>query len=150
MINSVTQFMSDDHRHCDELFNQITASVNYSAWEKAREQFAEFKTDLLYHFDCEETILFPSFESATGNSHGPSAMMRLEHSEMKKLIDDIQDSIQAQDSGRFYGLYEVLTIYLQQHNLKEEGILYPMIDSECENTDELIKSIFEHSKHRAA
>lgn len=150
MIDSVTQFMTDDHRQCDDLFNRVTASVSDNEWGKAEELFAEFKSALLYHFDSEETILFPAFEKATGNRHGPSSMMRLEHSEMKDLVTDIQHSITAQNSDRFYGLYEVLNIYLQQHNMKEEGILYPMIDNECDNTMELVKSISEHSKHRAA
>lgn len=150
MTDSITQIMTADHRQCDELFNQVTISVSNSAWVRAEEDFRLFEKDLLYHFDCEENILFPSFEKATGNTQGPSRMMRLEHQEMKKLLADIQTSIELRSDTQFYGLYETLNIYLQQHNMKEEGILYPMIDSECDNQDELIKLINEHPDHRDA
>ncbi len=34
-----------------------------------------------------------------------------------------------QDTGRYLGFSETLLIMMQQHNLKEESILYPMADS---------------------
>jgi iron-sulfur cluster repair protein YtfE (RIC family) len=37
-------------------------------------------------------------------------------------------AVQAKDAERYLGLSETLQVLLQQHNIKEEGVLYPMID----------------------
>jgi len=58
---------------------------------------------------------------------GPTAVMRLEHQEIKKFLDQIRKKLQYPNihSGN---VEESLMGVLKSHNDKEEKILYPWID----------------------
>ena len=83
---------------------------------------------MLHHFDVEENVLFPAFEQATGMSMGPTAMMRAEHAQMRDLLHNMAAVIVAGRRDDYLGMSETLLLYMQQHNLKEENVLYPMSD----------------------
>ncbi|MBK9217737.1 MAG: hemerythrin domain-containing protein [Uliginosibacterium sp.] len=51
--------------------------------------------------------------------------MRMEHAEARELLDDLAAATQVQDTDGVRGHAEALLILLQQHNMKEENILYP-------------------------
>jgi iron-sulfur cluster repair protein YtfE (RIC family) len=55
-------------------------------------------------------------------------MMRLEHEQMRALFPGLDAAIGQQDPERFLGLSDSLMVLIQQHNMKEEQILYPMCD----------------------
>jgi len=82
----------------------------------------------LAHFDCEEKTLFPAFEARTGIAMGPTQMMRMEHLQMRALLDEAADALAAGDGEGYLGAAETLLIMMQQHNMKEENVLYPMCD----------------------
>jgi hemerythrin-like domain-containing protein len=54
--------------------------------------------------------------------------MRLEHEQMRALFRDMQASLPAHDARQFLGITETLLILMQQHNLKEEHVLYRLAD----------------------
>lgn len=83
---------------------------------------------MTHHFTMEETVLFPTFESATGPTAGPTQAMRGEHVQMNALFDAMDAALRAHDSDASLGHAETLLWLMRQHNLKEEGILYPMAD----------------------
>jgi hemerythrin-like domain-containing protein len=72
--------------------------------------------------------LFPTFEAKTGMSMGPTQVMRMEHQQMRALFEDAQAAIESGDTDEYLGIAETLLIMMQQHNMKEENILYPMCD----------------------
>jgi len=74
----------------------------------------------------EERVMFAEFETKTGMTQGPTAMMRHEHSQMRNLITQMSEALQADDKDKFFGLSETLMILMQQHNMKEEQMLYTM------------------------
>jgi DUF438 domain-containing protein len=76
----------------------------------------------------EEQTLFPAFEARTGMTMGPTQVMRMEHGQMRELIDAAVDALQAGNTDDFFGQTETLLIMMQQHNMKEENVLYPMCD----------------------
>ncbi|MDP3033441.1 MAG: hemerythrin domain-containing protein, partial [Rhodocyclaceae bacterium] len=76
----------------------------------------------------EEAVLFPAFEAATGMAGGPTQMMRSEHARMRELLGQMRSAQTAQEGDAFAGAAETLLVFMQQHNLKEENILYPMCD----------------------
>ena len=80
------------------------------------------------HFEAEEGLLFPAFEAATGMSAGPTQMMRHEHEQMRSLLSQLEAACEAHDSEDYAGVAETLLMLMQQHNMKEENILYPMCD----------------------
>lgn len=120
--------MADDHRRCDELFAQAEQAAANGDWAATASAFAGFEQALERHFGAEESDLFPAFEVATGITMGPTRMMRYEHQEMRALAVEIGEAIERRDDEAYRGLAETLLIMMQQHNLKEENILYPMCD----------------------
>jgi len=76
----------------------------------------------------EEEVLFPAFEARTGNSMGPTQVMRMEHAQMRGLLQEMASAVLAGNQNGFLGLSETLNMLMQQHNLKEENMLYPMSD----------------------
>jgi len=127
-MDTVTEYMSIDHKHCDNVFAALEHSVKSGRWKAADEAFQEFINAMQIHFKMEEDVLFPAFEQATGNSAGPTAVMRGEHQELRDILDQLGDALQQRDASDFSGVADTLNIMLQQHNMKEEGILYPMAD----------------------
>jgi hemerythrin-like domain-containing protein len=83
---------------------------------------------MVRHLAMEEEVLFPAFEARTGMRSGPTEVMRMEHAQMRDLLRDMADAVAAGNQGRFLGLSETLNMLMQQHNLKEENMLYPMSD----------------------
>ena len=123
-----TQVLPDHHRHCDNLFAAAEDAALRGDWTAAAPAFERFNAQMIAHFDAEETLLFPAFEAATGMRAGPTQMMRHEHDQMRGLLAQLAAACDAQDSQEYGGAAETLLMLMQQHNMKEENILYPMCD----------------------
>lgn len=119
---------SQHHRHCDDAFARAEASAQSGDWAKARGDFDAFAKAIAAHFATEEETLFPAFEDRTGMRQGPTQVMRLEHGQMRELLGEMTTALDAKDAGGFGGAAETLLVLMQQHNLKEEHMLYPMCD----------------------
>ena len=130
MQELISSFLTQDHRHCDEVFAQMEKSVASENWSEANKDFNEFTLDLNHHFDMEEKIMFPVFEEKTGmHNSGPTAMMRMEHEQMRNVISQMQSDLETKNKNHFFGLSESLMMLMQQHNMKEEQMLYQMADA---------------------
>ena len=127
-MTTIRTFMTDDHRHCDDLFAEAEQAVARKDLEAARAAFGHFRTAILAHFATEEQTLFPTFEAKIGSSMGPTQVMRMEHAQIRSLLDDAADALESGSSDDYFGQAETLLIMMQQHNMKEENILYPMCD----------------------
>ena len=128
-MTTIRSFMTEDHRHCDDLFADAEKALpNGGSGAAARRAFEVFQAALLAHFDSEEKILFPTFEAKTGMSQGPTQVMRLEHAQMRALLGEAGEMLANGHHEDCQGQLETLLIMMQQHNMKEENILYPMCD----------------------
>lgn len=125
---TITDTMAKDHRRCDEIFSTAEELVAKADWEAAAEAFARFRDATEHHFSMEEEVLFPEFEGRTGQTMGPTQMMRMEHIQMRQLFSDMDQALSQHDRDRYLGLSETLMMIMQQHNMKEERMLYPMTD----------------------
>lgn len=124
---SPAQVFSDDHRRCDELWGEVEASADDPA--ACQKRFEEFERAMLRHFAMEEEVLFPAFEEATGmRGGGPTHVMRLEHAQMKGLLAEMSGAVEKGDFATALDGGDTLLMLIQQHNVKEEGVLYPMVD----------------------
>lgn len=127
MTDGIMDFMAQDHYRLDGIFRQFRSQKNTSFLE-AQKLFLEFKGDLERHIVWEEEILFPLFERHTGMyGEGPTAVMRLEHRQIKEFLQKIRDKAEKKDTDTSeleLGLIEIL----RAHNEKEEGVLYPWFD----------------------
>lgn len=119
------QFLTEDHRACDALLGTLRTAARAGDWAAAGEAFRSLRHDVLAHFAAEEEILFPAFEQRTGMSCGPTRVMRMEHDEARELLLDLAEAVTEADADAVRGHAEALLILLQQHNMKEENILYP-------------------------
>ncbi|MFN7064992.1 MAG: hemerythrin domain-containing protein [Aquificaceae bacterium] len=128
MMYSITQYLTEEHRRGDSLYSKLEELVQRERWQEAEEAFKEFSEDALTHFRKEEEILFPEFERTTGITMGPTQVMRIEHAQARELIERMKGYIDNRDKRGFLSVADTLMILLQQHNLKEEQILYPMCD----------------------
>lgn len=127
-MDTITDYMSIDHKHCDDVFAALERSVSTGDWKTADHTWEEFFAVMLQHFAMEEEVLFPAIEMATGSKAGPTAVMRAEHQQMRDIISESREALQQRDATGFAGIADTLNIMLQQHNMKEEGILYPLAD----------------------
>ena len=127
-MNTILEFLGGDHCVCDDLFASAESAVAQKRWDIARELFERFHDAMDHHLGMEESVLFPAFETRTGHSTGPTQVMRREHEQMRSLLQDMAEAVSAQQQDGYLGLSETLNMLMQQHNLKEENMLYPMSD----------------------
>ncbi len=127
-MDTISHYLSDDHRQCDELFAQAEDAVSAKDWPAAEAAFQRFHEGMKHHFAMEEEVMFPAFEDRTGMTIGPTFVMRSEHQQMRQLFQAMADALRARDAEDYLGQSETLLMMMQQHNLKEEQVLYPMAD----------------------
>ena len=127
-MDTISSYMTDDHHRCDELFAQAESATSGQDWEAIAADFHAFHDAMQRHFKMEEEVLFPAFEQRTGMSMGPTQVMRAEHGQMRELFDAMADAVKQRDRDEFLGQAETLLVMMQQHNMKEEQILYLMAD----------------------
>ncbi len=130
--------MTGDHRQCDAFFVAVETALNETRWDQAIAAFAAYERAMLRHFRAEENLLFPEFENRTGMRMGPTQVMRNEHAQMRELLEAAAAALQAQDAEDYSGYAETLLIMMQQHNMKEENVLYPMCDSHIGDTSAVL------------
>lgn len=131
-MNQISDFMTNHHRECDNLFAVAEESAAKGKWEKVQDEFNVYRTAIEHHLTMEENVLFPAFDAKTGMEMGPTYVMRQEHQQMRKLVDDLAQMVAAKDAEGYLGVSETLMVLTQQHNMKEEQMLYNMMDQTFE------------------
>ena len=137
-MSTIRALLGTHHRQCDESFAAVEQAVDAADWGKASAEFSRFAEAMLRHFDAEETVLFPAFEERTGMTRGPTAVMRSEHAQIRELMDAASAAIEARDADDYAGYAETMHIMTQQHNMKEENVLYPMCDQHLADVSEAL------------
>ena len=127
-MTTISEFLVPDHKNCDKLFADAESAVSLGEWDKAAMIFNDFRAALLHHFDMEEVVMFPAFEESTGMKHGPTEVMRAEHRQMIVLLNLMPDALLHKKMNAYLGDADTLLILMQQHNIKEEQMLYQMAD----------------------
>jgi DUF438 domain-containing protein len=130
LMTTIRSFMTEDHRHCDDLLAEAEQGIAGKDLNAARLALGKFQAAILAHFEGEESTLFPAFESKTGMSTGPTMVMRMEHAQMRELLDAAVAALRSGNTEDYFGHVETLLIMMQQHNMKEENVLYPMCDQQ--------------------
>ena len=128
-MSAITNGLSAHHRACDELFLAAEGAAADRQWRECELKIAAYQAEMGRHFDFEEQTLFPLFEHATGMSQGPTMVMREEHAQMRDLIEQLVAAAARHEPGEYFAASETLLVLMQQHNLKEEGVLYPELDA---------------------
>jgi regulator of cell morphogenesis and NO signaling len=129
----ISEYFEQDHDRLDDLFH------TFKEWKRkdylrAREAFVGFKFGLQRHIVWEEEILFPLFEGKTGITQGPTMVMRMEHRQIGQFLEALHVKVKAgnpDSDAEENALVQILSL----HNMKEESILYPAIDSHADPSD---------------
>ena len=140
-MSVLSQTMSDDHGRCDALFADAEAAAEQAQWARCQALTQDFRGAVLRHFAIEEEVIFPAFEARSGMRGGPTQVMRSEHAQMRTLLDALDAASQANDNAAFADAAETLLLLMQQHNMKEENILYPMCDQALGDDPDVAASV---------
>lgn len=126
---SIDAFLGWDHRRLDVLFADARTLAESGKAAEALVPYDAFASGLEAHIAAEEEIVFPVFDESTGmRGMGPTAVMRIEHGEIRPLLAAIRASLAAGDLDAFHASAASLEGLLSMHNRKEEQMLYPAID----------------------
>jgi len=141
----IAQYLTPEHRECDNIFARAESAVASGDFELGKEEFLKFADETLLHFKKEEDELFPAFEAATGSAQGPTMVMIHEHEQVRGLMGKMAQAIENQDKDAYLSLAESMMILLQQHNMKEEQMLYGMSDAifDASKQEELVNKMDE-------
>jgi iron-sulfur cluster repair protein YtfE (RIC family) len=128
-MESITSAMQQDHVVIDGVAERALAAAQARDGAGLARDAAEFLRRLRQHIEAEEKLLFPAFEQRTGMSAaGPSVQMRAEHEQMQPILAQMEAAVAAQDGAGYQRASRALFDILTPHNLKEEQMMYPMLD----------------------
>lgn len=142
-MSQISDFMTRNHRHCDQYLVEAENALQNNDWQTTSQQSKAFIAEMENHLTTEEEVLFPAFEAKTGMTQGPTQVMRAEHQQMRALFSRLNDAVTAQSVNDFLGNSESLMVLMQQHNMKEENILYPMCDAQLNSDTALVSQLSE-------
>jgi uncharacterized protein (DUF2249 family) len=137
----VTEALAWDHSRLDGLETRAMDAWSAGATRTAARLHQQFVFGLLRHIRFEESVLFPEFERVSGMpaDRGPTTVMRAEHRTIEALLEDVRlaavSGVRPTETTR--GDLQAL---LHQHDVKEENVLYPMLDRalDAQETDRLV------------
>jgi hemerythrin-like domain-containing protein len=125
--SGLAEFFEQDHRDCDARWVDVEELLDTEDIEAARPAWKKYLAGMQRHIAMEEEILFPAFEEASGvHDTGPTAVMRLEHHQIRTLLGEIDKTIEAGDCDQALEVGDTLLMLVQTHSAKEEQELYPM------------------------
>jgi hemerythrin-like domain-containing protein/uncharacterized protein (DUF2249 family) len=137
----VTEALGWDHDRLDALDAAAMEAWEAGATRSGTRLHLQFVFGLLRHIRFEESVLFPQFERVSGMpaDRGPTTVMRVEHRAIEALLEDLRlaavSGVRPAQTTR-----ADLRALVHGHNVKEESVLYPMLDRalDAEETDRLV------------
>lgn len=136
-----TDLLVRQHRDCDNALARLEAAAREGNWARAAGAFALLEAALEGNFNAEEARLFPAFEQATGMAGGPTAVMRREHDAVRALVDNAREWLALHDGNALAAELDTLVVLLQQHNVKEENVLFPMCRAQVPDLDAVLAGL---------
>ena len=125
-----TETLTAQHRACDADLVRTEQLAQSADWRAAELAVSEFVDQTEAHLRYEEQTLFPRLEAALPMAAGPTTVMRGEHGQIRALFGELTAAVAAHEADAVSEIVETLLLLLQQHNAKEEAILYPLADRE--------------------
>lgn len=123
---SICEFFEKDHDRLD-LFFRDYLKLKHANFAEAKKNFVAFKHGLEKHIAWEKDVLFPIFQKKTGITEGPILVLEEEHRQILKMLQQINSRIQKNDISSNRSEHDLIVI-LGHHTVKEENVLYPVLD----------------------
>jgi hemerythrin-like domain-containing protein len=127
-MEKLSIYLARDHAQCEAMYLAALASVTARDWPRAALRFAGFAQALTCHMAMEEMVVFTAVEQATGTHADPIQALRIEHQQLRGILQRLAGAIAQRHMIDFSDHADTFRIMLQQHSLKEDGILYPLAD----------------------
>ena len=129
MSDTPSAFFSHDHRSCDDLWSRVEAAADAGDAGATSAAWGAFAAAMERHFRWEEEVLFPAIDAVAGfGGGGPIYVMKLEHEQMRGVLGVMTQAAAAGQWEDVVDHGDTLLMLVQQHNAKEENVLYPMAD----------------------
>lgn len=125
---TVSKFLKRDHIHCDQLFDCVEECVDNEDWLGASAAMQRFSAAMEQHIGMEEQILYPALERTLVQGMQPVAMLRVEHRQLSMLLIRLDEAVKCQARNDFLLHAETFALLRQQHDMKEDELLYPFLD----------------------
>jgi hemerythrin-like domain-containing protein len=119
-------FFVQDHRRCDDAWAALEAAADDGDGPRTVAAWRAFLEAMQGNLRREEEVLFPAFEAATGMRQGPTVVMRMEHEQMRAVLEQMEGVARLGQWAQVIDHGDTLMMLVQQHNMKEEGVLLPM------------------------
>ncbi|NEV60890.1 hemerythrin domain-containing protein [Thiorhodococcus minor] len=140
MSSVIKDSFTHDHHRCDHLLAAAETRVEAGDWPAIATSAEGLLAAMREHFRVEEEQLFPQLAKAFQPASSPIEVMCSEHAQMRALLDDLRAAVESRDKQACTGILETLHFLVQQHNYKEETVLYPMADGALREAGERIAS----------
>lgn len=124
----IRETFAGQHREADALWAELEKAIEAGDTAGAVAKAKAFDANIRAHLEREEQVLFPALEAATGMQGGPTHVMRSEHEQMRGVLDQMAAAAAESNLDGLLDQGDTLMMLVQQHNIKEEGILYPMAE----------------------
>lgn len=124
-MSTLIEALEAEHRTIDEGIEQFAAAVAKGGVNEAllKDTFGLLRR----HIYAEEEFLFPPLREA--GLVMPILVMLREHGEMWHQMEALEEMVAAGDESEgITAACDGLLVMLEQHNLKEEPIIYPQAD----------------------
>ena len=143
---SLAAMMEEDHRRCDALFAEAEEAARKGDAARTRVRFGWLDVGMEHHFRMEEEGFFAQVDAMVGMpGAGPVAVMRDEHQQMRGLLRRMAGAVEGERLEEFLSAADTMIYLMEQHNMKEEHMLYPMAEEAIavagEGMDEALKRI---------
>lgn len=76
-------------RHLNEMLERVAVGIDAGGWSNMRAAFAALRQEFDEHVRLEEELLASSVDGRNRSRGGPSANMRIEHEEMRRLLEAV-------------------------------------------------------------
>ncbi len=124
-MSTLIEALEAEHHVIDEGIERFAAAV--AAGTPNQDVLAETFTLLRRHIYAEEEFLFPPLRDA--GLVMPILVMLREHGEMWHLMEGLEELVgSGAEADAVTEACQTLLALLEQHNLKEEPIIYPQAD----------------------
>jgi regulator of cell morphogenesis and NO signaling len=122
---TLAEALEREHHEIDEGIEAFTADPSS---EPARDRLRTAIRALRRHIYLEEEFAFPPLREA--GFVMPIIVMLREHGQIWTTCDSLEQALaDGADNATLLQLCRQLTVQLQHHNLKEEKVLYPQVDT---------------------
>jgi iron-sulfur cluster repair protein YtfE (RIC family) len=127
-MSGIGPYLQADHRYCESLFALIEPLAADGQWSRAEQARCAFASSLEHHLQREERVLFPAIEEAQGGPVGLIAEAHEEHARMRDRLRQLAAAISVRDLNKLSTAARALQAALDQHNVHEESVLYPLAE----------------------